>query len=102
VGSKAKSSKKKQRAKEDASQQATNNSAADNGTVSVEGSPEEAKKQKKYEKKVKVRLAGAVSNFLVLNVVSFRARYEGDGVYTFRVGKDQKSMLDDLCERLKE
>jgi len=99
----AKTSKKKQQRTKEAATQETTNTANDNGTVSVAGQPtDEGKKQKKYEKKVKVRLAGAVSNFLVLNVVSFRARYEGDGVYTFRVDKDQKDMLDDLCERLKE
>jgi hypothetical protein len=72
----------------------------DNSTVQV---PEgEKNKKKRYKRKIKVKLAGAVSNFLILNAVDFRAKYDGDAQYVIRVDKKNKSMLDDLCERLKE
>jgi hypothetical protein len=98
--------KNKKRKQDDAASQNTNNGVVAAVDTAPEGQQTQAdegnKKKKKYEKRIKVKLAGAVSNFLVLNAVSFRARYEGSGVYTFRVDKEQSAMLDDLCERLKE
>lgn len=96
--------KKAKRKKDGAASQEVNNGVVTAADTAPEGRTpaDEGKKKKKYEKRIKVKLAGAVSNFLVLNAVSFRARYDGSGVYTFRVDKDQSSMLDDLCERLKE
>ena len=58
------------------------------------------KKQKKYQRSVKVRAAGEVAKFLVYNAKNFRGRYEGDALYSFKVDQDDKTFLDDLLDRL--
>ena len=78
-------------------EQAVVEAVADN---QANGSAEETKKKKKYQRSVGVRTAGDVAKFLVLNAKKFRGSYEGDALYTIRVDHEDKSFLDDLLDRL--